>query len=196
MVLFATLVGIFVGRVFYLFPTINNQQSTISNFFVSLFLFTNSGFNFNAAVFAFLLFTFFFLRRNKWPYFPAFDFLSLGAAVATSIVQVGFFIAVPSIRHLLFTFYFLLLTFALFFLHQYYYKKGRIFTLALLVTLRLPLVLTGLISFYIIDGKENVKEFAEGFREGVRGKIRNPKFEAPNKFDPPAGGLNSKQLNF
>ncbi|MBM4402350.1 MAG: prolipoprotein diacylglyceryl transferase [Candidatus Cloacimonetes bacterium] len=185
LVLFSTLVGIFAGRFFYLFSTINNQQSTISNFFTSLFLFSNGGFNFDAGIFASLLFTFYFLHHHKWPYFPALDFLSIGAFVAALVVQVGFFIATPSIRYLLFTFYFLLFAFALFFLRQYYYKKGRIFALALLATLRLPLVLTGAVSFYIIEGREYVAEFIRGFKEGMRKKISNAKIQISNQVQNP-----------
>lgn len=184
LVVWGTLVGILGGRL---------ASVIISNFSVEsvlhwgrrfpmevdileiFLLFRNGGFSLEAAVLTFSLFAIFFLRRQKWPFFPALDFLSLGAATARPMLVLRQFTSSVFLTFhssVLTSFFFslflsLLVVLLMALIWRRFYSQGRLFALFLLSSLRPILALTAVTVFYMIEGRDITADFIQGFKEGV-----------------------------
>lgn len=181
LVVLGTLVGIFVGRFVFVVSANFSVESILhwpNNFsrgvdiWDSLLFFRNGGLSLETGILAFFLFALLYLRRHKWPFFPALDFLSYGMAVARPMLEVSRFVSGFSFYYYFSILIALFTLLVLTLIRQRAYSRARLLVIFLLSTAKPILALTSVIVFYIIEGKEHTAEFWQGFRKGLHEKVR------------------------
>lgn len=171
--IFGSLFALLGGRLVYVFSHLSFYSGNLRE----VMNFGDRAITPEGFVFSFAFFTFILFRYWHWPIFPALDFASTAACFfsfmifLTSLV-VNFYLKqlIPDFAWFFGTIFFVGLSLSAVVL-QKFYSSGRLTSIFLLSTLRLPLALTGVILFFIIEGGNLCRQFYQGFKTGIRSQL-------------------------
>lgn len=152
--------------------------STYAGNLLGILNFADGGFNLEASILFFLLLATCFLHLAKWPFFPSLDYLALGGVVGSLVLSTGEIVLITvsgfgQMRiYALLLLKFLVLGLAVL-VFKKYYRHTAVLMFFLISTFKPILVLTGILVFGMVNGRNLWQEFTEGFRQGFQLSMNN-----------------------